>query len=754
MNAEDSDHQTISGRVKIIQMRFCSEASLFKVAVAEAVTPLGGNLPIGSHLTIRGNVEVELKIGDEFDILLETRRDVRFGIQYEIIYCDIAPPSSEEGLRKYFINNFTGIGEKRARLLIKEFGESVITLLEGKESDAVEIISERLKWTTDASLQFVKQWQKAILPKKSEFLLLGAGINTGQISRIKETFGEDFPEILKNNPYRLAQIGGIGFPAADRIARRQGAKADAPERIWAAASHELKESSLGGDCFLPERDLIAQISKKLKLGSELIAGILEGFFPETEPIFKDLDGNWWLLSLYEAENTAAEFLSRLIKNNRNQKSEVSGTDWQRIKAHFEIETGINLDGTQTQAVRRALEENVLIITGNPGTGKTTILKAVISALEYTGSGRVALCAPTGKAARRMAESTERETTTIHRLLGITPEGICYSHLNTLPVDAVIVDEMSMVDILLFARLVSALKPETKLIFVGDSDQLSSVGAGRVLTDLLEAGISQIRLTEPQRQAKNSFIIRLAHSVNNGKLPDLPECGSSENVWFADSANESDGKKILGSLLHNFAKAGFSAADLKCLSPQKKGNCGVNELNIFLQEIVNPQLPQKNEINWKNGVLREGDNLIQLKNDRSLDLMNGEEVRVRRISFENDGQSDIGEGTYFAEITTDDGRALTLPVKDLVMQHANCLTIHKAQGSEWEIVIIFCLSSQLGFYTRKMLYTGLTRARKLAVIIGNRESLRTVVGRERETRRRTKLTERLRRKLVPQKLCLS
>ena len=734
---QDREEITIP-RIRVENIRYRSENSDFMIA-GVCVVDGGSSGLTNQTITVRGTLPSELKRDDELDLKVLEENHERFGTQYQVTSWGKALPHDEEGLRKYFKKNFTGIGEKRAFNLLNEFGSGVINLLEGDRETAVAAICARLKWTEDLTRKLVKQWQEAILPKKMEFLLLGAGLNNSLITNVKERFGTSFTETIQNNPYKLTQVGGIGFTTADKVALRNGMLKDSDCRVWAAVAHVLLEATGRGDCYLGEHQLIGDTAKLLRIGEGRINEVLKGKFSADEAVYRDEKGNWWLLGIYLSEKSAAEFLVKLMETKSGLPTELSETQWARIWTNYEIETGIRLTDEQKHAVLLALANKVMVITGNPGTGKTTILKAILSAFEFIGCRNIALCAPTGKAARRMAEATGRETSTIHRLFGIGTGDGGFSHLNPLPVDVLVIDEVSMVDISLFATLVSSIKRSAILLLIGDKDQLASVGAGRVLADLLEAEIPHIKLTQPQRQARNSFIVNLAHAVNNGELPELPSVGSAENVWFAPVEDERQGMEALEKLLRTLNEKEISIEKMKSLSPQKKGICGVFELNRYLQGVLNPAAKWKKETIWGSAILREDDLLIQLKNDRALDLMNGEEIRVTALREVEKEQ----ENEVFADVVTENNRALSLTVGEMVMQHSSALTIHKSQGSEWDVIIIFCLPSQMGFYSRKMFYTGLTRARKLAVIIGSEQSLKTVIGRNYETRRKTQLMERIR-----------
>lgn len=719
-------------RIKIEKIRYQSDESNWKIVVVKVLE--GRNFE-GGHLTVRGNLP-DVAAGDEFEITVTENFHEKFGTQYEVISWGKPIPTDEAGIHKFLLKNFTGIGKKRATNLIQEFGSDVINVLERK--NAVEVVCDRLLWSRQTTEKLVEQWQKAILPKRIEFLLLGAGLTNKQISRLKETCGDGFAETLGTNPYSITKVSGIGFLTADKFALKKGIAPDDRCRIWAAAEYVLKQSAQKGNCFMQSEEIGEEIGKLLRISREAIIKCLTGPIPPESNAVRDADGDWWNHNILTAEKRAATYLISLIETSKSKSSHLTLEEWEEVWTYFQLDSGIILTEEQKAAVRAVLFEKVIIITGNPGTGKTTILKAILAAFDFLGTREMSLCAPTGKAARRMSEATDRETSTIHRLLNLSSDTPSFSHLNPLPADVVAVDEASMIDIELFSLLVSAVKRSAQLILIGDADQLPSVGPGRVLGDLMDAGIAHIRLTQPQRQAESSYIVKLAHEINHGRLPLLPTADSPENVWFYPALDKNEARRSISEVFAGLAEKGIGYDRVKVLSPQKKGECGVFSLNTFLQEKINPAESFKAETSWGSGCLRTDDKLIQLNNNYQLDLMNGEDLTVTGIIREEKDQ----EFETAVELSTDDGKEYTLPLSELNMQLSYALTIHKSQGSEWDVVVLFCLSEQLGFYSRRMLYTGLTRAKKLAIIIGDRESLRKVIGRNYETRRKTKFTERI------------
>lgn len=732
MNNTPQSKEITFPRAKVCGIRYQAPNSDYKIFSAEI---LFGNLYLGEFLTIKGNL-ANIRVGDEFELTVIEKQNDTYGLQFELQSWSRPIPTDEAGLLKYLKNNFTGIGEKKARNLINEFGVDVIKVLESP--DSAEVINNRLKWSPKQTDKFLGQWKSAVLPKRVELMLLGAGVTNRQINKIKEDFGDAYAQIVLETPYKLTTVHGIGFLTADKIALKNGLSREDPARVWAGSIYALEQTALNGHCYLPQTEFIAEITKLLKIPANVIIEVVNAGCPGDLPLIKDSNSDWWLLKYYRDEQIAADYLKILRQTKPLFDFNLEEKGWDLLFSSFQIESGIQLTSEQMEAVKLAMREKVMVITGNPGTGKTTILKAILFSFEYFGLTEFELCAPTGKASRRMAEATGRETKTIHRMLGLGKGELTFSYANPLPAEMVSVDEMSMVDISLFASLVSSLQKTCRLILIGDRDQLASVGAGRVLQDLLESGIPHVRLTQPQRQAAQSMIIRAAHSINKGEFPPLGEYGSKDNVWFSSVTNEQEAQNNLLKIISFLQTKNIEFNRVRILSPMKKGVCGVFNLNTLLQELINPAQPNLKQTNWRSVLLREGDKLIQLKNDYNLDLMNGEEVTVDFIKDSHKEQEKEVNVGFFSE----DGREFEIPMSEIDMQHSYALTIHKSQGSEYDVVILFCLESQLGFYSRKMLYTGLTRAKKLAFIIGNKLSLTRVIGRNQEVRRRTKLIEKL------------
>ena len=736
MMQQDIRQQEITfPRVRVCGIRFQStnrDFYIFSAAILE-----GRHYP-NEVLTIKGNIS-NLRNGDEFELTVKESHNKTFGQQFEIISWSKPLPTDEAGILKYLKKTFTGIGEKKASSLIAEFGADVVKVLE--RADASSLIENRLKWSPKQTEKFLGQWKNAVLPKQIELLLLGAGLSNRQVSRIREDLGEDFAQLITENPYILTTVHGIGFLTADKLALKQGTPRNSPFRIWAGAVYVLEQEALKGHCYTPEAEFIQLCGKTLGIGANEITNALRNHPPaDDQPLICDGAGDWWLFKYYRDENVICDYIQQLQAQLPLLPFSNDSADWNRLFQSFQTDSGIKLTLEQEAAVKLAVCNKLSIITGNPGTGKTTILKAILFCFERLGFSDFRLAAPTGKAARRMTDASGMEAETIHRMLKLGKEN-SHSYMNPLNADLIVVDEMSMVDISLFSFLISSISRNCRLLLVGDQDQLASVGAGRVLQDLLESKLPQVRLTQPQRQAAESLIVRSAHLINRGEFPQMAPFGSPENVWFLPAQSENQAKELLVDLVMKLKTENFLFSRMRVLSPVKKGECGVLGINSLLQNLINPPDPQKQETQWRANILREGDNLIQLRNDYLLDLMNGEEVKVEIIEDAQKAQ----EKEIMVHLFNEDGRSLSVPLAEMEMQHSYSLTIHKSQGSEYDLTVIFCLDSQLGFYSRKMFYTALTRAKKQAVVIGSASAVARVIGNNREVRRRTKLTDKLLKK---------
>jgi exodeoxyribonuclease V alpha subunit len=557
------------------------------------------------------------------------------------------------------------------------------------------------------------------------------GVGTSRAVRIYKTYGADAVQLISENPYRLARdIRGIGFRTADQIAAKLGIEKTALIRVRAGISFALAEAMDDGHCGLPHEELLALTVQLLEVPAELVETALSLELQEGAVIADDLDGGScvFLVGLYRAEREIAEKLNALAAGK---------PPWPLINADkaipwVEKRTKLALAEGQIEAVRVALASNALVITGGPGVGKTTLVNSILKIL-LAKTVAIALCAPTGRAAKRLSESTGLEAKTIHRLLETDPRTGAFRRTEEAPIDCdlLVVDETSMVDVPLMRALMRALPAEAALLLVGDVDQLPSVGPGQVLADIIASNtVPVVRLAEVFRQAAESRIIVNAHRINQGVMPDLARVESGD-FHFVDAVDPEEGvRKMLAIVRERIPKRfGFDPIrDIQVLCPMNRGGLGARSLNIELQKALNPFGEIRIErFGW---TFCPGDKVMQVENDYDKDVYNGDLGIVSRIDME--------EGELVADF---DGREITYSfgeLDELVLAYAT--KIHKSQGSEYPAVVIPLSTQHYPMLQRNLVYTGVTRGKRLVVLIGQRKALAIAVKGARARRRWSKLRE--------------
>ncbi|AZV39041.1 ATP-dependent RecD-like DNA helicase [Komagataeibacter europaeus] len=654
--------------------------------------------------------------------------DHTHGLQFKAEFLKASPPTTVEGIERYLGSGMIrGIGPVYAKKLVKAFGEAVFDLIEQEPGRLREVTGIGPK----RAERIVAGWADQKVIREIMLFLHSNGVGTSRAVRIFKTYGQDAVKLISENPYRLAKdIRGIGFKTADQIARKMGIAPDAMIRVRAGISYALGEAMDEGHCGLPVGELLTSTAELLEVATPLIEMAL-ALELEAGDVVADSVGDTgciFLAGLYRAEQSIAERL-RACAIGRPLWPDI---DAEKAMTWVEGKTGLALAPSQQEAVRLALHSKVLVITGGPGVGKTTLVNAILKIVTAKGTD-VQLCAPTGRAAKRLSESTGLEGKTIHRLLETDPATGSFKRDDTNPLtcDLLVVDEASMVDVLLMRSLLRALPDNAAVLIVGDVDQLPSVGPGQVLADIIGSGaVPVVRLTEVFRQAAQSRIITNAHRINEGRMPELSaEKGS--DFYFVEAAEPEVGLRKLLAVVRDRIPARFGldpVRDVQVLCPMNRGGLGARSLNIELQQALNPPDEVKVErFGWTYG---PGDKVMQIANDYDRDVFNGDLGVIGRI--------DVEEG----ELTVSfDGRDVVYgfgELDELVLAYAT--TIHKSQGSEYPAVVIPLVTQHYAMLARNLLYTGVTRGRKLVVLVGQKKALAIAVRNQGGRRRWSKLRE--------------
>jgi exodeoxyribonuclease V alpha subunit len=681
-------------------------------------------------VTVLGSA-AEIHVGEHIQASGHWEQHREHGPQFRSLFLQVTPPSSREGIERYLASGLIkGIGPHFAKRLVAAFGEAVFDIIENTPRRLLEVdgIGQvRLDRITAGWAD-----QKSI--REIMVFLQSHGVGTARAVRIYKTYGADAIPLVKDDPYRLARdIRGIGFKTADQLAERLGIPKESMLRARAGISYALMEAVANGDCGLPQDELLALAEKLLEINGSILAealrleiasgGVVEDTIEDRPCVF--------LPHLHRAE----EAIARAILDISAGTPPWPEIETEKALAWVEAKLGVTLAAGQRVAIGTALGAKVAVITGGPGVGKTTIIRSLLHILNAKGVEPL-LAAPTGRAAKRMSESTGLEAKTIHRLLEFDPKeaGFLRGAELRLDCDLLVLDEVSMVDVPLMAAVLKALPDHAALLLVGDVDQLPSVGPGQVLADLIASGALPVaRLTEIFRQAAESLIITTAHSINRGTLPDLTSPPEGSDFYFVEAADGEDAAAKIVKVVAERIPARFGLdpiRDVQVLCPMNRGSAGARALNLALQNALNPPSPDQPSVERFGYTYRVGDKVMQMENNYDRDVFNGDLGFIAAIDTDE------------AELLIDfDGHTVAYPFGELdEVVPAFATTIHKSQGSEYHAVVVPILTQHYTMLQRNLVYTGITRGKRLVVIVGQKKALAMAVRNSRGRRRWSKLRE--------------
>ncbi len=722
MTGQAGEEEVIAGVIE--QVSFHNEDSGFCVlrskvrGIRHPVTIVGraASVAPGEWLTASGSWE----------------HDRNYGQQFRARFMRLSPPTTTDGIERYFASGMVrGIGRVYARKLVRAFGDRLFDIIETEPwrlRDVAGIGPKRVE-------QIVEAWAEQKAVREIMVFLHSHGVGATRAIRIYKTYGADALQVMSQNPYRLAHdIRGIGFTTADTIAMKLGIRPDAMVRLRAGVNHGLAEAAGEGHCGLPVADLVSATAELLGCAEPLVREALDLELAEGRVVADRVgdDACVFPASLHDAETGIARMLVRLLQHP---------PPWLEIDAGkaipwVERRTGLELAASQRDAVGQALAAKVMVITGGPGVGKTTIVNAILAILAVR-KVAVMLAAPTGRAAKRMSEATGLEAKTIHRLLEFDPGSGRFRRKadNPLECTLLVVDEMSMVDVPLMHALLLALSPGAALLAVGDIDQLPSVGPGRVLGDMIASDcIPVARLHEVFRQASESRIVMNAHRVNDGIIPDLDASDATSDFYFVPAEDPVTAVDRIVKIVCERVPGRFGTdpvRDIQVLCPMNRGAVGAVALNVELQRALNPR--RTNTIERFGRSFAPGDKVMQIENDYDREVYNGDIGHVDGVQLE--------EGTVTVAF---DGRLVGYSPADLdALVPAYAVTIHKSQGSEYPVVVIPVLTQHYAMLRRNLLYTGITRGRQLVVLVGQHKAIAIAVRNPSDNHRWTRLAGQLR-----------
>lgn len=669
-------------------------------------------------------------LGEQLKLAGKWIEHPKFGRQFQASSCQVVQPSSVVGIERFLASGaVSGVGKTMAARIVAHFGVDTLDILGRAPERLAEVSGIGKKKAKSIADSY------ADLSDMRELMLFleEHGISANYAPKLQAVYGATAIKRIETNPYCLAvDVAGIGFRTADRIAMAMGLERNHPDRIKAGIEFALTQAAAAGHTCVPDDTLLYETTRMLQIDSnevhDVFKRLLENDLMRTEEV-----GGLRLIYpeyLYRAETGVARRLLYL----RDKVNSLLKVDYNMVIEKWEQEANITLAEAQKAAIKASVDHGVFVLTGGPGTGKTTVVKGIMAVLEEAGC-KILLAAPTGRAARRLAESAGHPASTVHRMLEYTPSGDLMmfgkNEEEPLEADAIIIDEASMLDISLMFSLLKAVPVGCRLILVGDVDQLPSVGAGSVLKDIIRSNkMPVVRLENIFRQAALSRIVINAHRINSGRLP---ECEANTDFVFLEFGNEQEAaENIIELYARLIRQEGWTGVQV--LSPMHKNPCGVQNLNKLLQARINPPKPEKAEIVAPSNILRIGDKVMQIRNNYEKEVFNGDIGRIKNIASKvvtvNYPERAEGEDVAYAQSDLDE------------LQLAYAMSVHKSQGSEYGTVIMPLVKSHFMLLQRNLLYTGITRAKKRVILVGSKAALNTAVSNDKTRKRYSLLAERL------------
>jgi len=689
-------------------------------------------------VTIVGTMP-ELGVGEEVQFTGEWVEDPRYGTQLRVETVTPIVPTSTQGITRYLSSGIVkGIGPRTAEKIVDYFGTKTLDILNREPHRLEEVPGLK----TGLAAKLAKAWAENFAVRQTMIFLQGYGVTARMATRIHAFYGAETINRVQDDPYQLAdEVFGIGFNKADQIARNMGLEMDSRERIRAGLTYALNRLAQDGHTYAPRQLLtdtaveLLQIDNRTRIAAVLDAQIAAGNLEsDTLPIDGEDQQAIYLPQYRRSEIKATRYLQEMNNMPSVITEEAADIDWPAYLAEIAEGNNVTLTDQQQSAVKAALTSKVSVLTGGPGTGKTTTLQMVIAALEDY-DFKYALASPTGRAAKRLGEATGRDASTIHRLFGFKPdEGFEYDEDTPLDVDMLIIDEASMIDLLLFYSVLRGLAPQTHLMLVGDVDQLPSVGAGNVLNDVIDSGIAHVtRLKQIFRQDADSHIIVNAHRVNEGQMPHTDN--KSLDFYFFGEEDPFRAADLVVDVVAKRIPRKFDGIDplndVQVIAPMYRGPAGINALNENLQGALNGD-KRYFEKKLSGRLFRVGDKVMQTRNNYDKEVFNGDIGRINAMDDDDNSIEVVYEGRY---VYYDYSEA-----EELI--HAYCISIHRSQGSEYPVVVIPILTQHYMMLQRNLLYTAITRAKRAVVLVGNRQAVRIAVKNNKVAERFSGLLPRL------------